>query len=314
MVCLTALILSASFLFPLFLSYRLHEINLAPSHFIQGLFTPRPISLRLLASFLPGLSALPVIALLAHLAPLDRAARGILITWIALLALFLLRHFACGGPVGAHVCTAFVVPIHRWNIYLQAGLACLVGYAAWLLVKRWILAPPQRIRLGWSSAIAAAALGCTVFLTRSDDARIRLRALEGLGDLETYSWLVDHTKPQDLVVTELRNDWADPAGLAALAAGWRMVAPPEVFSNPSFPWQPRNMRRLGYLAAAAGKADAGEPSLCDLVDEAGPNATAYFILPNDAPVVGADALTPVFHGGTSTIYRAARTGCPSSRS
>jgi hypothetical protein len=314
MACLTAIILSASFLFPLFISYRLHEINLAPSHFIQGLFTPRPISLRLLASFLPGLLALPVIALLAHLAPLDRAVRVILITWIAVPALLLLRHFACGGPVGAHVCTAFVVPIHHWNIYLQAGLACLIGYAAWLLVKRWILAPPQRIRLGCSLAIAAGALGCVVFLARSDDARIRLRALEGIGDVETYFWLVDHTRPQDLVVTELRNDWADPAGLAALAAGRRMVAPPEVFSNPFFPLQPRNLRRLAYLAAAAGKADAEEPSLCDLVEEAGPNADAYVILPNDTPVVGANALIPVFHGGISTIYRAARTGCPSSRS
>ena len=56
-------------------TYRLREVNLAPSHFIGGLFRPRPIALRLLVSFLPALLALPVIALLAQLAPLDRTAR-----------------------------------------------------------------------------------------------------------------------------------------------------------------------------------------------------------------------------------------------
>jgi|GEM_PF-6514064 len=176
-------------------------------------------------------------------------------------------------------------------------------------MKRWILVSPPRARLGWSVAIAAGALGCVLFLSRSDDAQIRLRALNGTGDLEAYLWLVDHTRPQDLVVTELPS----PAGRAALAAGRRMVATTEVFSDPYFPWQPRNLRRLAYLAAAAGKADAGQPSLCDLVEEVGPNATAYVILSNGAPVVGTDALIPVFRGGANTIYRAAQTGCPSSR-
>ena len=142
-------------------------------------------------------------------------------------------------------------------------------------MKRWILVSPPRARLGWSVAIAAGALGCVLFLSRSDDAQIRLRALNDTGDLEAYLWLVDHTRPQDLVVTELPSP-----------AGRRMVATTEVFSDPYFPWQPRNLRRLAYLAAAAGKADSGQPSLCDLVEEAGRNATAYVILSNGAPVVG----------------------------
>jgi hypothetical protein len=69
------LLYRAPFLLPLVVTYRLREVNLAPSHFIGGLFRPRPIALRLLVSFLPALLALPVIALLAQLAPLDRTAR-----------------------------------------------------------------------------------------------------------------------------------------------------------------------------------------------------------------------------------------------
>jgi hypothetical protein len=161
----TALVVGAPFLLPLLVTYRLRAVNLAPSHFIEGLFRPRPIALRLLVSFLPALLALPVIALLARLAPLDRTARAILIAWIAAAALSLLCHYVCGGPVGPPACT------------------------------------------------------------------------------------------QDLVVTELPS----PAGRAALAAGRRMVATTEVFSDPYFPWQPRNLRRLAYLAAAAGKADAVKP-------------------------------------------------------
>ena len=102
-------------------------------------------------------------------------------------------------------------------------------------MKRWILVSPPRARLGWSIAIAAGALGCVLFLSRSDDAQIRLRALNDTGDLEAYLWLVDHTRPQDLVVTELPSP-----------AGRRMVATTEVFSDPYFPWQPRNLRRLAY--------------------------------------------------------------------
>ena len=52
---------------------------------------------------------------------------------------------------------------------------------------------------------------------------------------------------------------------------------------------------------------------CAIVEEVGPNATAYVILSNGAPVVGTDALIPVFRGGANTIYRAAQTGCPSRR-
>ena len=73
--CFTALVVGAPFLLPLVVTYRLREVNLAPSHFIGGLFRPRPIALRLLVSFLPALLALPAIALLAQLAPLDRTAR-----------------------------------------------------------------------------------------------------------------------------------------------------------------------------------------------------------------------------------------------
>jgi hypothetical protein len=96
-------------------------------------------------------------------------------------------------------------------------------------MKRWILVSPPRARLGWSVAIAAGALGCVLFLSRSDDAQIRLRALSGTGDLEAYLWLVDHTRPQDLVVRIAQS------GGAGGAAGCRMVATTEVFSDPYFP-------------------------------------------------------------------------------
>jgi hypothetical protein len=174
---------------------------------------------------------------------------------------------------------------------LPGRLCCLAAYGTLDLVS------PPRARLGWSVAIAAGALGCVLFLSRSDDAQIRLRALNGTGDLKAYLWLVDHTRPQDLVVTELPS----PAGRAALAAGvvWSLRGNHATCSA----WR--------ISPPLPGKLMPGNQAY--LVEEAGPNATAYVILSNGAPVVGTDALIPVFRGGANTIYRAAQTGCPSSR-
>jgi hypothetical protein len=286
------LALSLIFLLPLMIAYRLQLVGTA-SAYVESLFTLWPIPRRLIATLLPGLLALPLLALPRAVVGLGHETRAILLAWIGLPALFLLRHYLCGGPVGPAACTVLLLPVHHWHIYLQAGLACLIGHAAWLAARRW----PGRPSI--IAGVALGLMGCLLFLRRPDDAAIRQRALEGLGDVELYGWVLDHTRPRDLFVTELPRPVRDPAALAVLAAARRQVAPPEPYANPYVPWAPHDRRRAAYLAAAA-KRDLGP--LCQLVREAGPGADSYIVLANPTPTP-AHGLVKVFGCRSNAVFR-----------
>ncbi|HTZ79242.1 MAG TPA: hypothetical protein VMC10_15100 [Stellaceae bacterium] len=136
------------------------------------------------------------------------------------------------------------------------------------------------------------------------EVRMRLwaRMDEKYFDGEAYRWILANTAPGDLFVTDVVKDWEEPQAFAVMAAARRMVATPELHSNPYVTWTDRDARRRRYIAAALAPTPATSHALCDFAGEAGPDDHAYFLLPN-SDTVESPALARVFHGDWSSIYR-----------
>ena len=77
------------------------------------------------------------------------------------------------------------------------------------------------------------------------------------------------------------TDLMGPAAATVIASGRRLVAPPEIHSNPYIPWAPLNAERLAYLGSGTG--------------ERGP---AFLLLPADMVWAG-DA---VFRSAAHVVY------------
>jgi hypothetical protein len=310
MVAVTALVWSLPLLLPLVVSYRLHILNPGPGALVDPLFAYWPPSRGMLLTILPGLLALPVIAMLRVEGSISRVAGAILTVWVIVPIVFLTRHYACGAASQAAVCTVFVLAVHHWFIYLQGALTCLAGLAAWLCMihVRRITRRPER----WAGTgmFVGVVCGIAAFLPRPFDDSMRQRALD-LGatfDWGAYSWVTRHTGPQDLFVTELPDTSLNPASLAVMAAGRRSVALPETYSNPYVEWQSRNRLNMEYLAAAQAPAGLASAALCNLLGETTQGANAYVILPNEE-AVASTALHRDSVGETNTIYRVTAAAC-----
>jgi hypothetical protein len=309
-IAVTALAWSLPLLLPLLVSYRLHILNPGPGALVDPLFAAWPPSRGMLLTILPGLLALPVIAVLRTEGSISRAAGAILTVWLIVPIVFLTRHYACGAASQAAVCTVFVLAVHHWFIYLQAALTCLAGFAAWLCMIR--LRGTTRRPKSWHSAglILGVLCGVAALWPRPFDDSMRQRALD-LGatfDWGAYSWVTRHTGPQDLFVTELPDTSLNPASLAVMAAGRRSVALPETYSNPYVEWQSRNRLNSEYLAAAQAPAGRASAALCNLLEETTQGANAYVILPNEE-AVASTALRRDSVGETNTIYRVTAAAC-----
>jgi hypothetical protein len=282
---------AAPFLLPLVAAYHLHIANSGPGAWMHPALSDGAT----LAPNVGGVLALGWLLFRREWAKLPRASVAILAAWIALCLAFLGRHYACLGQTDG-VCAVFVVAAHHYHVYLQAAWASVGGVA---LVRLW--AQGRRLDLV-PLAMLAGLVGLIGFFGKAEDVELRRLGSthpEWVLDQDAYSWIIGHTNPNDLFVTELPAEGADMGATAAtvMAAGRRLVAPPEFHTNPYVAWAPMNARRLAFLAADA--------DLCALTRQAENNA-AFFLLANDRMVRG---VTPVFHGVFSTIYRVGGSGC-----
>jgi hypothetical protein len=321
-VALVELAWGLPFLGPLFIHYRLHIANPAPGAWMDALMAPSLGSwLRLVGLNLPGLLAAAGAWLLRRRAPVDHRTVVIIGTWIAVCLTFLFRHEACviSNAKGA-VCETFVISAHHYHFYLSAAWASLMGHTVWQGARWWAETTPGRPsspRVAALSAVAVVtlALGTFCFLfrpyavdvyhwvRRTMQPAFEIRTPELVQnerplDIEAYNWIVAHTRPSDLFVTAD----ADYAVFAVIAAGRRLVAAPELHSNPYIAWASRDARRLRFIAAISGQNAASTRALCDLLAERGGGNTAFFLLPNQ-DLVNTDALEIVWHGNHHSLYR-----------
>jgi hypothetical protein len=239
---------------------------------------------------------------------LSRQTLVTLAVWIGLPLLFVVRHFGCGGGGTSAVCTAFVVPVHHWMLYLQSALACVFGYAAMSMFSALGQAG-ARASVGVAAAGAAFVLACILLLLRPMDEQMRERAIDMRNrvDLDMYQWLLANTRPNALFVTDISTDAVhDTAAMAVLAGGRKSVALPFTFSNPYVDWQVRKQREAAYLAAAYSEND--KAALCRLRAEAGPGNMAYLAL-DAATQARVEGLQPVFRSKQNTVYSVTQAVC-----
>ncbi len=280
------------FILPLVIHYHLKIVH-ANGAFIDTLFDPGLFPKRVLAAIAPGLLALAWMGWSFWRSrdmgvALSRATIATLVVWISLPALFIARHYGCGGGSTSTVCTAFVVPVHHWMFYLQSALACVFGYAVMSetahaegnarfspAVREW------RHSTAVAGAVFAAA--CALLIFRPIDWQMRDRALDMRNrfDVQLYQWSLSHTPPSTLFVTDVStNGVHDTASAAVLAAGRRTVALPFTYSNPYVNWEARRDRAESYLAAA--RSGTGRQTLCRALNEAGPGNALYIALATGA--------------------------------
>ena len=285
------LALGAIFLMPLVFDHQLRIANPVPGAWVHDLLRPEALG-RMLWLSLPGLLALPL------LATLPRPVAAALGTWIVVCAAFLLRHYACAAWDGGRACDVLAIAPHHFHTYLQAAWASLIGLALWRA--------SQRVAWRWRVALGAGAVvvGAIALFAADRDGWRRepaLRAPDAVLDRAAYRWILAETTPIDVFVTVLPSepDQMGSAVATVLAAGRRMVAPPEVHSNPYLEWAPRNARRLDYLG---GDGDA----LCRFAAEAEPDAAAWFMLPRNHPPPPAPLL---FRSEFHALYRVDAARC-----
>jgi hypothetical protein len=316
------------FLGPVAAQYALHTANAAPAGWLSDLMRRESLK-RVLILNAPGVLAAAAAAA-AFLrrrrddpaaeptadGP-DRRSVAILAAWTGICVLFLLRHYACMLAPGAMpdaACRVTSVPPHHYHFYLQAGWACVIGFAGWAAGRRiWASGGAAR-RAGLAAAVLlAAATGAAGLLNRPYDRVARQQAeRDGVDfDRDAYAWILAETRPADLFVTELKTDWGDPAAFSVYAAGRRLVAAPKLHSNPYVAWEPRDARRQLYLAAA----DEGDAAaLCGLAREAASarGGRAWLLLPNERAVAAPTeraGVEPVFRSAFHTAYRVVPDGC-----
>ncbi len=298
----TAALWAAPFLIPLTTAYHLKILNAAGSY-TDPLFDPTHFPRRIFLASLPGIAALALLASNFRSCrtsyPLPAPAAAILSVWIGLPLLFIVRHFGCAGGSSA-VCTAFQVPVHHWMIYLQSAFACVFGYA---IVSVWSDGEGAR---GLAAGILV--LAATLLFIHPIDRQMRDRATDMRAriDLQLYGWLLNHTEPAALFVTDVSTDAVhDSAAVAVLAAGRRSVALPFTYSNPYVDWHARKVRDDTYLSAIQSGPDAG--ALCQLIAEAGPGHPAFVALGAGSP--RPDSLPLVFHSTQNDLYSIPSDGC-----
>jgi hypothetical protein len=322
-VALVELTWGLPFLGPLFFHYGVHIANPAPGAWMAALMEPRYSSwLRLVAFNLPGVLAAAGAWLLLPRAPLDGRTVVILGTWIAVCLAFLVRHEACAILDGkGAICETFVMPAHHFHFYLAAAWASVMGHTVWQGARWWAETTPGRLSSSRVAALSAVAfvtlvLGTFCFLFRPYAVEVfhwvrrtmqpgfeipkhELVQDEKPLDIEAYNWIVTHTRPSDLFVTAD----SDSAVFAVMAAGRRLVAAPEVFSNAYVAWASRDARRLRFIAAIGSQKAASSGTLCDLLVETRKGNKAFFLLPNEE-LVNTDALEIVWHGNYHSLYSA----------
>jgi hypothetical protein len=266
------------FLLPLVISYHLKIVH-ANGAFIDTLFDPGLFPKRVLAAIAPGLLALAWVGWSFWRrrdmgVALSRATLATLAVWFVLPALFIARHYGCGGGGTSTVCTAFVVPVHHWMFYLQSALACVFGYAVMSATSR-----AEGNARSTAAAGAVFAVACALLIFRPIDWQMRDRALDMRNrfDVQLYQWSLSHTPPSTLFVADVStNGVHDTASAAVLAAGRRTVALPFTYSSPYVNWEARRDRAESYLAAA--RSGTGKQTLCRALSEAGPGNALYIAL------------------------------------
>lgn len=287
----TELLWSAPFLLPLIRAYHLHIANPGPGAWVHPALTDP-------ATLLPNvLGCLVALWLMSRRewSRLPRISVAILGAWVVLCAGFLGRHYACAAMAqSGGACGVFVIAAHHYHVYLQAAWATLAGVA---LVRLWSFGRRQDlVPLG----ILAVLLGMAGFFAKAEDTelhRMGSARADRIMDRAAYDWILSNTRPADLFVTELPPQGADmgPAAATVMAAGRRLVAPPEFHTNPYVEWAAMNARRLAYL----------DGDFCSLLQQAGGDS-AFLLLRNDR--LGG-AVTPVFSSTFHTVYRVDDSAC-----
>ena len=285
-----ALAWAAPFLLPLVVTYRLHIANAVPGSWVHPVLS-QPLTL--VPNLLGVVAAIWLLTQRIWL-PLPRGTIALFAAWITLCLIPLGRHYACDGRTDG-VCGVFVVAVHHYLAYLQPAWASLIEVALVRLTNGRV--PTALLGL----AIAACGIAAVLFMSAPEDQSLRrLGSIhpELVLDRAAYAWILANTRPEDLFVTELPPNPADmgPGAATVMAAGRRLVAPPEMHSNPYVAWEPRNARRLEALRPGA--------DLCPLLREAA-DANAFLLLPAGQKT---DA-TPVFRSPFSTIYSVPRGVC-----
>jgi hypothetical protein len=273
-VAVVQLAVMSPYLAPIALHYPGGIVNSKPGFWLDQLMDPHFGAMTRAALLnVPGVLALVGTVLLHRRGiRLGRGATFAMGGWIVLCAVVLGRHYACGLAARATaadiaeiaVCRVFVVPVHHYHLYLQTAWAVLIGFVSWHLLHLF-LERGTRSRTGVAAVIvlAFAAIGAWSFLNRPFDAGARHQALRADGgmsiDLEAYRWILANTRPNDTFATPLLSDSADPAAFAVYAAARKLIALPELHSNPYTLWEPREARRRQILEATAGGAPLTPP-------------------------------------------------------
>jgi hypothetical protein len=287
-VAVVELAWAAPFLLPLAVAYHLHIANLSPGAWVHPALSD---PLVLLPNAL-GVVAAGWLVWRREWLRLPRASMAALGAWIGACVVFLVRHYGCASGAGG-ACGVFVVSAHHYHVYLQAAWASVLGLA---LVRVW------EMRVWPGLVVLAGVAGLLGFFGKAEDwelLRLGSTRVELVMDREAYGWILAQTRPDDLFVTELPSEGADmgPGAATVIAAGRRLVAGPALHSNPYVVWEPREVRRVGFLRDGA--------DLCPLVREAGAG-TAFFLLPEGRGFHGG---VLVFRSGFSVIYRVEAGGC-----
>jgi hypothetical protein len=316
LVAAVALLLSLPFLFPLVAFYHLHTVNMVSAGFTDPLFNPTRLPRRLVISNLPLILALVLLLWQRwagrHRSPtLSAGTWAILGVLIGLPLLFLSRHFICGLDCDATACRIFVLPVHHWMIYLQAGGAALLGYA----VAPYLRAI-AKYQSPWAMLVIAAGfvIACALIIFRPMDTQMRNRALhqEHRFDFGFYHWLLANTTPNALfaitasVERPADDAYGDMGAFAIMAAGRKIVVPEAERSNPFVAWAPRAGRQSAYIAAATWAAPSSG-TLCALTAEAGSGADAY-VVADTGSAIRTDHLKLMFRDHENDVYQVVR--CP----
>ena len=291
-------------------------MNMVSAGFTDPLFDPTRLPRRLVISNLPLILALGLLlwqrwAGRHHSPMLSAKAWTILGVLTGLPLIFLSRHFICGLDYDATACRIFVLPVHHWMIYLQAGGAALLGYAAAPYLRAI-----AKYQSPWATLVIGAGfvIACALFIFRPMDTQMRHRALhqDHRFDFGFYHWLLANTTPNALfaITASVQRPTDDVSGdmgaFAIMAAGRKIVAPEAERSNPFVAWAPQAGRQSAYVAAASWAAPRSE-ALCALTAEAGSGADAY-VVTDTGSAIRTDHLTLMFRDHENDVYRVVR--CP----
>jgi hypothetical protein len=228
-------------------------------------------------------------------APITRCTAAMLMAWTGLCGLFLARHYGCMAlSPDAAVCAVFRVPVHHFLLYLQIAGACLAGWGAWAVWRSGVVRRDMLVVMAAAMLVA----GVAGFAMRPYDRFAQIMGLRHFDrlvmDRAVYRWVLTHASPDSLFVTGGEGTDLDPAAFAVMAAGRKLVATDEVFSNPYVDWTSRDVARRTTVAWLMG--DYLPPRCADFA------TGLWAVLSKDLPVQPARA-TPVFESATHRVYR-----------